>query len=70
MKRHYWQEYEIKVGDKVYSFPTLGKLRKFIKKPEIGIKIKDYKVKRTIYTDTCSGFGTCRIVSVKDFYLF
>lgn len=71
--KYYRREYEIKVGDKIYTFSSLRELRKFIKKPEIGIKIKDYKIRRTIYSKIAvTGTDPAKEVytSVKEFYLW
>lgn len=65
------REYEIRVGDKIYTFSSLRELRKFIKIPEVGIRIKDYKIRRTIYTKNVTGTDPAAefYTSVKEFYL-
>ena len=66
------REYEIRVGDKIYKFSSLKELRKFIKRPEIGIQIQDYKIRRTIYTKNVTGTDTTAefTSSIKEFYLW
>lgn len=74
MGEYYRVEYEIDISGKIYSFPTLGKLRQFVRRPEIMIKIHSckHKVTKHLYCDKDSWRHNrfSYPVSSSEFYLF
>lgn len=73
MGKYYRTEYEIFISGKSYRFPTLKKLRQFVKKPEIMIQIDSCKhpVKKLLYCDKpCGNDRFAWPVSINELYLF
>lgn len=73
MGKYYRTEYEIIISGKSYRFPTLKKLRQFVKKPEIMSQINDckHKVRKHLYCDKpCGNDKFAWPVSMDEFYLF